>query len=104
VFCPIHLDDFTDFDIDEEKDEDFLKNLWNTIQIEAANTLEKNVLSNWKWLDTVPCYMSKLAQTQTLVWQFDHKIELIWYSNFSSLANAAHFYDRIILKYLVFFP
>jgi hypothetical protein len=32
------FDDFTDFDIDEEKDEDFLKNLWNTIQIEAANT------------------------------------------------------------------
>jgi hypothetical protein len=23
---------------------------------------------------------------------------------FSSLVNAAHFYDRIILKYLVFFP
>ena len=61
------FDDLTDFDIDEEKDEDFLKNLWNTIQIEAANTLEKNVLPNWKWLDTVPCYMSKLAQTQTLV-------------------------------------
>lgn len=61
------FDDFTDFDTDEEKDKDFIRNLLNTIQMEAANTLEENVLPNWKWLDTVPCYMSTLAQTQTLV-------------------------------------
>lgn len=61
------FDDFADVDIDEEKDGDFLRNLLNTIQIEAANTLEENVLPNWKWLDTLPFYMSTLAQTQTLL-------------------------------------
>lgn len=61
------FDDFMDIDQSEKKDQDFLKRVWNAIQMETANILETNALPGWKWLDTVPIFMTGLAQTHTLL-------------------------------------
>ncbi|VDI62747.1 Hypothetical predicted protein [Mytilus galloprovincialis] len=61
------FDDFMDIDQSEKKDQDFLKRVWNAIQMETDNILETNALPGWKWLDTVPIFMTGLAQTHTLL-------------------------------------
>ncbi|CAC5362823.1 unnamed protein product [Mytilus coruscus] len=61
------FDDFEDIDQGEEKDQHFLKRVWNAIQMETANILETNAVPGWKWLDTVPIFMTGLAQTHTLL-------------------------------------
>lgn len=61
------FEDFEDIDQNEEKDQDFLKRVWYAIQIETANILETNAAHGWKWLDTVPTFMTGLAQTHTLL-------------------------------------